>query len=196
MTASRTGARPVPGDATRERLLDTAAELFYQEGVGIGIQALAKAAGVSKRSMYELFASKDELLTAAVEQATPGLLDILIPRTGAPDEPRARILHLFEQLERLAATPGYRGCPFLSVQVELKDPEHPASRAAAAAKNRMRDFFRDEAARGGAADPETLAQQLIMLYDGGSTRAGAAGEKLDGITLTTATALLDAAGVR
>jgi AcrR family transcriptional regulator len=67
MTAPRT----VPGEATRERLLDAAAELFYREGVSTGIQALAKSAGVSKRSMYELFASKDELLSAALERRTP-----------------------------------------------------------------------------------------------------------------------------
>src|SRR5215470_11503971 len=64
MTASRTAARTVPGEATRVRLLDAVAELIYREGVGTGIQALAKAAGVSKRSMYELFANKDEVIAA------------------------------------------------------------------------------------------------------------------------------------
>jgi hypothetical protein len=118
-----------------------------------------------------------------------------MPSPGGLEQPRERILHLFERLEQVAAEPGYRGCPFLSVQIELKDPEHPASRAAAAAKDRMRDFFQDEAKRGGAADPESLARQLVMLYDGAAARAGGAGERLDGLTLTTATTLLDAAGV-
>ncbi|MEU4745364.1 helix-turn-helix domain-containing protein, partial [Actinosynnema sp. NPDC023658] len=46
----------------RDRLLDAAGELFYREGVGVGVDALCKAAGVSKRSMYLLFDSKDELI--------------------------------------------------------------------------------------------------------------------------------------
>ncbi|GAA4492649.1 TetR/AcrR family transcriptional regulator [Actinoallomurus oryzae] len=193
MTASRTGARTVPGEATRARLLDAAATLFYREGTSVGIQALAKAAGVSKRSMYELFASKDELLTAALKHRTPSLLDRFLPSPDSPDRPRERILYVFERLEEAAAQPGYRGCPFLAVQVELKDVDHPASRAASAAKDRMRDFFRDEAERAGALDPDTLARQLVMLYDGAVARAGAAGEHLDGLSLTTAATLVDAA---
>ncbi|MFC4036234.1 TetR/AcrR family transcriptional regulator [Streptomyces polygonati] len=179
----------------RDRLLDAAAELFYQKGVGTGIDALCKAAGVSKRSMYQLFTSKDEVLAAALERQEAGLSALLLPPPGAPRDPRARLLYVFERLEEAALSPGYRGCPYLSTQVELKDPEHPASIVAAHGKQNLSDFFRAEAEHGGAADPDRLSRQLTLLYDGASARAGIGADPLDGLAVATAASLIDTAGV-
>jgi AcrR family transcriptional regulator len=179
----------------RERLLDAAAGLFYREGVGTGIDALCKAAGVSKRSMYQLFASKDEVLAAALERQAPPIDAMLLPPPGTPAAPRDRVVYVFERLEETAAMDGYRGCPFLAAQVELKDPEHPASVVARGNKQRFTDFFRAEAERGGAADPALLARQLTLIFDGASARAGIKAEVLDGLAVTTALAVLDAAGM-
>lgn len=188
-------ARTTPKASPRDRLLDAAAGLFYAEGVGIGIDALCKAAGVSKRSMYQLFASKDEVLAAALERQGPRLTALLIPPPDEPRAPRDRMLHVFRRLEEAAAGPEYRGCPYLATQVELKDPAHPASVVAARAKRRLTDFFRAEAERGGATDPATLARQLTLVYDGAAARAGIQEDTLEGLAITTAAALLDAAGV-
>ncbi|MET7621481.1 TetR/AcrR family transcriptional regulator [Streptomyces sp. NPDC005408] len=182
--------------STRERLLDAAAELFYRDGVGIGVEALCRAAGVSKRSMYQLFGSKDEVLAAALQRRAPSYETLLIPPKDEPGPPRARILYVFERLEAASTEPAYRGCPFLAVEVELKNPEHPASQVARRAKQALTDFFRTEAERGGAHDPGLLARQLTLVFDGASARAGVGSETLDGLTLTTAGALLDAAGVQ
>lgn len=185
-----------PRPSSRDRLLDAAAELFYREGTGTGIDALCKAAGVSKRSMYQLFGSKDEVLAAALERQAPAIEAWLMPGPGEPAGARERILYVFERLQEAAASPTYRGCPFLAAQVELKDPEHPGSRVAARRKQGMADFFATEARRGGAAHPELLARQLMIAYDGSSVRAGIGSEPLDeGIAVRTATALLDAEGV-
>ncbi|WP_333767919.1 TetR/AcrR family transcriptional regulator [Streptomyces sp. IBSBF 2435] len=192
--ASREGRRAGKA-SSRDRLLDAAAELFYRDGVGTGIDALCKAAGVSKRSMYQLFAGKDDMLAAALERAAPGYQALVLPPPGAPGPPRARLLHVFERLERAALSPGYLGCPFLATQVELKDPAHPASVVAARGKQVLTDFFRAEAARGGAADPALLARQLTLVFDGASARAGIGADSLDGLAVTTAAALIDAAGV-
>ncbi|GAA1096547.1 TetR/AcrR family transcriptional regulator [Kitasatospora arboriphila] len=186
-----TQVKPSP----RDRLLDAATELFYREGVGTGIDALCKAAGVSKRSMYQLFDSKDEVMAAALERRAPGYAALLLPAADDPRPPRARVLHVFERLEELSRAEDYRGCPFLAVQVELKDGAHPASAVAARVKQALTDFFRAEAERGGAADPALVARQLTLVFDGASARAGAAGESLAGLVVPTATALLDAAGV-
>jgi AcrR family transcriptional regulator len=182
--------------STRDRLLDAAAELFYRDGVSIGVEALCRAAGVSKRSMYQLFASKDEVLAASLERRAPGHAARLLPAPQDGRTPRERVLHVFERLEASAGEPAYLGCPYLAALVELKDPEHPASRVAREAKAALQEMFRAEAERGGAPEPDFLARQLMLVFDGASARAGARIETLDGLTTATVTALLDAGGVK
>jgi AcrR family transcriptional regulator len=77
---------------SRERLLNAAATLTYREGVNIGVEALCKAAGVSKRSMYQLFESKDDLLAASLEQRTSTYVATLLPAADDGRSPRERIL--------------------------------------------------------------------------------------------------------
>ncbi|KUN76411.1 TetR/AcrR family transcriptional regulator [Streptomyces griseoruber] len=180
---------------SRERLLDAAATLAYTEGVGIGVEALCRTAGVSKRSMYQLFESKDALLAASLERRAAGYAARLLPEGDAAGTPRERILHVFAELAAQSAAPEFRGCPYLAVQIELKDPEHPASRVARRIKLGLTDFFRTEAVRGGAHDPELLARQLILLFDGASARAGIKADTLSGLITPTVVTLLDAAGV-
>ncbi|MFH9589196.1 TetR/AcrR family transcriptional regulator [Streptomyces luteogriseus] len=182
--------------STRDRLLDAAAELFYRDGVSLGVEALCRSAGVSKRSMYQLFASKDEVLAASLARRLPEYEARFAPGPQETGSPRARILHVFERLEKASAEPSYRGCPYLAALVELKDPEHPASVVARGAKEWLLGFFRTRAEEGGARDPELLARQLMLVFDGASARGGAGIETLDGLTTTTVTALLDASGAR
>ena len=179
----------------RDRLLDAAAELFYRDGVSIGVEALCRSAGVSKRSMYQLFASKDEVLAASLERRAPGYAARLMPGPDDAGTPRERILYVFEQAEKSSTAPEYMGCPFLAALVELKDPEHPASVVARTAKETLQEAFRAQAELGGAHDPALLARQLMLIFDGASARAGAKLESLDGLTVETVRTLLDAAGV-
>lgn len=180
---------------TRERLLDAAAALVYQEGVNIGIEALCRAAGVSKRSMYQLFASKDDVLAASLERAGSRYLGGLLPAPGTDLPPRGLIMHVFERLESLSASPDYLGCPFVSTAFELKRPDHPASVVARRYKDALTDFFREQARLGGAHDPDLIAHQLTVVFDGSSARALVQTQSLDGLATATAAALLDAAGV-
>ncbi|MFJ6569507.1 TetR/AcrR family transcriptional regulator [Streptomyces sp. NPDC091292] len=181
---------------SRDRLLEAAAARSYLDGVHVGVEALCKAAGVSKRSMYQLFESKDELLAASLEQRAPGFAARLLPPDDDGRSPRERIRYVFERVEKEAAAPDYRGCPYLAVQVELKDASHPASKVAHRVKEGLTSFFRDEAARGGASDPELLARQLSLVFDGASARAGIRADAPAGLLAPTVDVLLDAAGVR
>ncbi len=181
--------------ATRDRLLDAAAQLFYSDGIGVGVEALCRAAGVSKRSMYQLFDSKDEVMAASLERIAPAYWASLAPSDEDDRRPRARILHVFERLEELATSPGYRGCPFVAAAVELKRPDHPASLAARKYKDALTAFFQQEAQRAGVPDPALLAQQLTIVFDGASARAVVQADALHGIAATTAGAILDHAGV-
>jgi AcrR family transcriptional regulator len=179
----------------RERLLDTAAELFYREGVNIGVEALCRAAGVSKRSMYQLFTSKDDVLAASLDRAGSLYLGQLLPAPEDHLPPRARIMRVFEQLESLSASPDYLGCPFVATAFELKDPEHPASVVARRFKDALTNFFRKEARRGNVQNPELLARQLTVVFDGSSSHAVIQAQNLGGLAVATATALLDSAGL-
>lgn len=115
--------------SSRERLLEAAAALTYQDGVNIGVDALCKAAGVSKRSMYQLFHSKDDLLAASLEERTaPFVATLLPPADDGRSPPRERILHVFEQLESQTGAPAFRGCRYLAVQIELKTRITPRAR--------------------------------------------------------------------
>jgi AcrR family transcriptional regulator len=182
--------------STRERLLDAAATLTYRDGVGIGVEALCQAAGVSKRSLYKLFESKDELLAASLQERASAFVATLLPAADDGRSPRERILHVFEQVELQARAPEFRGCRYLAVQIELKDQSHPASRVAHRIKANLTGFFRAEAEQGGASDPDLLARQLSLVFDGVSARAGIGADKLTGLIAPTVAALLDAAAMR
>ncbi|WP_371583184.1 TetR/AcrR family transcriptional regulator [Streptomyces sp. NBC_01314] len=187
-----TEVKPSP----RERLLDAAATLTYRDGVGIGVEALCKAAGVSKRSMYQLFESKDELLAASLGERAAGFVAGLLPPADDGRSPRERILHVFERVQSQAGAPEFRGCRYLAVQIELKDRNHPASRVAHQIKANLTAFFRSEAEQGGASDPDLLARQLILVFDGANARAGIQADDLTGLIAPTVAALLDAADTR
>ena len=154
--------RPKP----RERLLAAAEELFYSEGVHVGVDRLCEVAQVSKRSMYQHFGSKDEVLVEMLTHRAPQVMAAL---DTAPDAaPRDRILGVFDALHDQALAPEFHGCPFVNVTTELKDREHPASRAALRYKRDLNAFFEEQARLAGAADPELLGVQLTMMFDGAS----------------------------
>ncbi len=180
----------------RERLLDAAATLTYRDGVGVGVDALCKAAGVSKRSMYQLFESKDALLAASLEERASAYVAKALPPADDGRSPRERILHVFERMEQQSRAPEFRGCRYLAVQIELKDQNHPASQVAHRIKEGLTAFFRAEAAQGGASDPDLLARQLSLVFDGASARAGVGADNLAGLIAPTVAALLDTAGMR
>ena len=194
-TTSESADTTAKAGSTRERLLDTVAALSYRDGVGIGVEALCKTAGVSKRSMYQLFSSKDEMLAASLERRAAKPSGLAAPEE-TPLSPRERIMYVFESAEEQVIAPDYRGCPYLAVQVELKDTEHPASQVAARVKRELQSYFEEQARQGGAADPELVGRQLILVFDGASARAGIRADSLHGgLASTMVSTLLDAAGV-
>jgi AcrR family transcriptional regulator len=182
--------------SSRERLLEAAATLTYRDGVNIGVDALCKAAGVSKRSMYQLFESKGELLAASLEERASAYMTTLLPAADDNRPLRERILHVFEQAESQASAPDFQGCRYLVAQIELKDQSHPASRVAHRVKESLTAFFRAEAEQGGASDPDLLARQLILVFDGASARAGIKADAKAGLVAPTVAVLLDAADMR
>lgn len=183
-----TTVRPKP----RERLIAAAEELFYGEGVHVGVDRLCEVAGVSKRSMYQHFGGKDEVIVEMLAVRAAGLAE-----RWAADEaasPREQILAVFDSLQDQAAASDFHGCPFVNVATELKDPGHPASVAALGYKVGLTTRFEELARQGGATDPEALGVQLIMVFDGACAYSVMRGG-VPTMARATAEVLLDAQGV-
>jgi AcrR family transcriptional regulator len=156
-------ARPT----ARRKLLDVAGALFYREGIGTtGVDRISAEAGVSKRSLYQHFATKDELVAAALADFGPAILERYVPVDDDVASPRQKILSVFDALRRWSRAPEFRGCPFLNVSTELADPLHPARAVARDYKLRLLHYFTRQARIGHANRPQALAEQLLMVFDG------------------------------
>ena len=189
--ASPTSARK---PSARDRLLAAADELFYAEGVHtVGIDRVIERAGVAKASLYSTFGSKDELVRAYLEGRHEIRRARLLTGLERYDTPRERILGVFDVLADVAATPGFRGCAFYNASAEAT-PGSAAEQVSAANRAWTRGLFTELTRDAGAADPITLADQLMILYDGATV-----GARLDhgpgaaGTARAIATTLLDAA---
>jgi AcrR family transcriptional regulator len=180
---------------TRVRLLEAAADLFYRHGPQVGVDAVCRTAGVSKRSAYQMFDSKEDLLAAGLEYRTSAYLGYLFPREGDDQSPAEQILHVFRRLEKLSGSAAYRGCPFVAAAVEVRDPLDPTSVAARRAKDLLTAFFQTRAAEAGAADPEVLARRLTFVFDGGSAFVAVQARDLDGAAVDMAREVLSQAGL-
>ena len=152
--------RAVARQAMQERILDTADRLFYGQGIrAVGVDTIAAEIGISKRTLYNHYPSKDALIVAYLTRRLRPL-DV----TDAP--PAAPILGAFEHLEQAVAHSSFHGCPFVNAVAELKEAKHAANRIALDFKEQRRLWFRDLLRCAGAAEVEALSLQLVMLIDG------------------------------
>ncbi|MFE1949300.1 TetR/AcrR family transcriptional regulator [Streptomyces sp. NPDC059524] len=148
----------------RERLLDTAEELFYAEGIrAVGIERIVAESGVGRASLYRHFAGKDELVVAVLQRRDQAWRTWLAERVGALG---GHPLDIFEALTERFANPDFRGCAFINTMAETADTDSAAYRAAAAHKERVTSYVADLLAQNGCAEPETLARRFVLLMDG------------------------------
>jgi AcrR family transcriptional regulator len=187
-----TTPRPTP----RQRLLDTAGELFYRQGIAaVGVDLVSKAAGVSKRTLYQQFGSKDQLIAESLDAQGAANIGQYIPAEDPGAPARQQILAVFDGLSRWTASETFRGCPFVNTATELADPGHPARQIARDYKLRLRDYFARHAERGQAKDPQRLADQLIVVFDGAIVQAVMGTMRHSDAARSAVQALLDAHGI-
>jgi AcrR family transcriptional regulator len=183
--------------SARERLLAAANELFYNEGVHtVGIDRVIEQAGVAKASLYNTFGSKDELVRAYLEGRHASVTELITRAVERYDTPRERLLAVFEGQGELFAQPGYHGCAFARASAESQ-PGDPAERAADAYRGWVRTLLTELAEQVGVPEPEVLARQLHLLFDGSGQSArmdhdpGAAAAARAAATILLNAALLD-----
>lgn len=154
-------SRPGP----RERLLDAATALTYEQGVHVGVDAILKRADVARRSLYQHFGGKDGLIAEVLRRAAGGAR-YRRAMDGAGDDPRARVLAVFDELEAVTTAPSFQGCRFTSAELALSDRRHPAHPVVRAYKDELHEIFAAELRRHGHPAPDFGADQLLVLVDG------------------------------
>ncbi|MEU3022511.1 TetR/AcrR family transcriptional regulator [Nocardiopsis alba] len=166
------------------RVLAVASELFYTRGINtVGMELVAEEAGVTKKTIYDRFGSKQRLVVAYLRGRDERWNDFLMSRVEAHEAPAARILATFDALGEWMDRENERGCAMVNAYAELSDPEHPGRTVAEEQKVRLRELYRDLSAETGAVDPGILGDTLAMLHEG-----AVVGRNVTGIADAAATA--------
>jgi AcrR family transcriptional regulator len=153
--------------SAREKILDTAGELFYKQGFrAVGIDTIIAEAGVAKMTLYAHFPSKDDLIVAYLKRSDSEGWKWLEDATARGDTPRAKLVAIFEALGERADSAECLGCPVQATAAEFPDANHPGHQVALASKQRVRAHLRGLAESAGLRAPEVLADQLALLMDG------------------------------
>ena len=155
--------------STRELIVAAAEKLFYAEGIrAVSVDAVAEAAGVTKRTLYYHFDSKDELIVAYLEGRDQPNLKLFRKWFDAGDGDIAdKVEAIFVNLARAARHPKWKGCGFLRTSAELANmPGHPAIRIGAAHKKKFEAWIAETFTEAGVAEPAMLAKQILLLLDG------------------------------
>ena len=148
----------------RVRIMAAATNLFYGQGINAtGVAEVAERAGVSKRTLYQLFPSKDILVAEYLKAADEDIAtnEHSLHRTDLTA--REQLLALFDR-PQLAVH--FRGCPFHNAAVELADANHPGNPLVLEHKHRFLRQVIDTARRAGAHDPDLLGRQLVVIFEG------------------------------
>jgi AcrR family transcriptional regulator len=153
----------------RERLLAAAAELTYARGItATGVDAIAQRAGVTKRTLYQHFSSKAELVAASLTWRDGPAIEALRSAAlrRADREGVAPILALFDAIQAVLTGSGARGCAFLNASLELEDAAHPAVRSALHHLEARRQLVADLVAASEVEPDGELVDELVLLIDG------------------------------
>lgn len=170
----------------------TAQRLFYRDGYRIvGIDTLLAGAGVAKMTLYNHFASKEELIVAVIEKLDAEVRAALTATVEAAGRsPTRRLLAVFDWLAVWFESDDFKGCAFIRALSEYPDPAHPVHQAAWRHKQAVNAMLRELVARTGAAHPADLANTFSLLIDGATLTAHATGSSASAATAAAAAASL------
>ncbi|GAB3122416.1 TetR/AcrR family transcriptional regulator [Streptomyces calidiresistens] len=148
------------------RILAAAEELFYDRGItAVGVDLIAERSGVTKRTLYNRFGSKDHLVAAYLAERAQRWRALVRQAVEARDRPADAVLAPFDALRTWTDT-HTRGCAFINALAELPDPSHPARHIAVDQKLWLLNLFEELATEAGCSDPAVLAGRLLLLHEG------------------------------
>ena len=152
----------------REHLINTAIELFCERGYhATGIDKIIEKAGVSKKTLYTHFRSKEELIIAALRQHDGLFRNNLMRQVDSlADTPLEKLLAIFDVAEAWFSQKKFFGCMFINVIGEYSEKDSPIRDICKQFKRLMRDYIRDLCVQTGAEEPDILADKLALLFEG------------------------------
>lgn len=155
-----------------ERLLAVASDLFYREGIrAVGVDTISQRAGVSKRTLYNRFGGKDELVAEYLRRRDERWRAYLQGVTESVVEPREKLLAVFGAYGEWLVGENYRGCAFANAAAEIPDPNHPARVVARRHKEGVKEHLAGLAKDAEFDEPENLAERLLLLLEGATATA-------------------------
>lgn len=162
---------PRDGRETRKRLLDAACQLLAEESLSdLNIERISELAGVSRRTFFAHFPSKDHLLAEVVDHMRPSYLDryrAWSDSCGPLASIEERLQHIFECITGTALDPKWKGSCFIRVSAELGNQSgHPVHAVVTAANRDMEKWLDNELLRGGYVESDSLARQLVVMING------------------------------
>jgi len=170
--ASKTVTEPPPAttEPPRERLLQTAARLFYEEGIqSVGVDRLVAEARITKATFYRHFPTKDDLVCAYVTRRDQQIRTTADALTQRIHSPRDVLTTLVVELGNEVCAPGFRGCVFINAAAEYPDPDHPVRHAITEHRHWFRACLIQLLEATGHPDPGAAADTLVLLRDGAMT---------------------------
>ncbi|MTD17448.1 TetR family transcriptional regulator [Nakamurella sp. YIM 132087] len=179
--AAKGGARttrktPDGGSAARERLLRTAVDLFYAEGIhAVGVDRIVEAAGITRATFYRHFPGKEDLVLAYLDAEDVAIRAAFAAAAGSGATPRELLGLVIHELGEDVARRHTRGCPFINAAAEYPDPGSGVRERVREHREWFRATLEQLAAAAGVPDPVTAAGQLVLLRD-----AAMVGGYLDG----------------
>jgi AcrR family transcriptional regulator len=164
-----------PASEARQRILDTAYDLFSHRGIrAVGTDELIELANVAKATFYRHFPSKDDLVLAFLDQRERVWVEEWVlteaKRRGAT--PEEQLLVIFDLFGEWFTNDDFEGCSFINVLLEFGgDPQHPAHQACLAALKQLRVVLSRLAAAAGLRDPDEFALSWHILMKGSIVQA-------------------------
>ena len=152
----------------RDYLIDIAMRMFNRRGYhATGVDQIMEETGIAKTTLYRHFASKEELIVAALAKTDESARDEMRAYVErASDDPRERLLATFGQLDIWLKDGEFRGCPFVAAAGEFGDATNPVFQQAKLHKRLYLAYFEELIRAARIPDPKRIAAQIIMLHEG------------------------------
>ncbi len=169
----------MPAVSKRDQIVSQALSLFYQEGFNAtGVDRVSSEAGVSKKTLYNHFKSKDELVMAVLRKRDELLRNKMMrdtERLGA--KAKDRLLSIFDVHDAWFNEKDFCGCMFINAAAEFAELQDPIHMISTEHKRLVRGYLAELAQEAGANDPTLLAAKLHLLLEGAIVEAHVSANK-------------------